>query len=129
MSDASPVQDSGIDSGPVLVPQPHGGALLSGGKPGNKGGYSLSNDWTRRLKDLGIRKGIPRIESALDGESDNTALKAVELIGKFAFGEAKLILADEMLEAVATACVEFMPDREVREKFLARLEELLKDLA
>lgn len=39
---------AGKSAGPDLVPQPHGGALLSGGVPGNKGGTGRPPSAIRR---------------------------------------------------------------------------------
>lgn len=37
---------------PELVPQPHGGALRTGGKPGNKGGGRPPDEFKRRMAEL-----------------------------------------------------------------------------
>jgi len=116
----------------IGVPQPHGG-LLTPGNPGNKGGTGRPPSALRKLaRDLYGEYLEPTTRKIMDSENPMDAKTKVQVLdhyARFGLGEAQQILADEMLEAVATACVEFMPDREVREKFLARLEELLKNLA
>ncbi len=52
------VENSGPDSGVILVPQPHGGALASGGKVGNRGGHGRRPD---RIKKLAQKLLEPRL--------------------------------------------------------------------
>lgn len=53
----------------VLIPQPHGGALRAGGKPGNRGGSGVPPSALRdRLRDS-MADRIPVIESIADGEA------------------------------------------------------------
>jgi hypothetical protein len=54
----------------ALVPQPHGGALLTGGKPGNKGGGRPADKVRAKLVKLARGKGYRFLSSLLDGEVD-----------------------------------------------------------
>lgn len=88
---------------PSLVPQPHGGALLTGGVPGNAGGTgrppsairaSLREDFDRRrviLNEIADDKEAPRSER----------IKAVETIGKFGLGNAKELTVEHVRERLA----------------------------
>lgn len=126
-------ENTGENLGSRVVPGPLGGMIRTGGNPGNKGGTGRPPSALRKLaRDLYGEYLEPTTRKIMDSENPMDAKTKVQVLdhyAKFGLGEAQQILADEMLEAVATACVEFMPDREVREKFLARLEELLKNLA
>jgi hypothetical protein len=85
---------------PALIPQPNGrGALLSGGKPGNKGGGNIKTGFREGLRGLGP-KAIQKVEKALDGKSDVIALKAVEVIGKYGYGEPKILVEEDLMTAV-----------------------------
>lgn len=54
---------------PELVPQPHGGALLSGGKPGNKGGGRTPDEFKRRMAELASSDAaLEYLDECLRGE-------------------------------------------------------------
>ncbi len=65
---------SGVEAGiaktpaqtPVLTPQAHGGALLSGGKPGNKGGGRTPNEIRGTLRQIIDDFGVPWITDVLN---------------------------------------------------------------
>ena len=60
--------DSGKDSGVELIPQPHGGALLPGGKKGNKGGPGRTPSALRRgLRQLLDDDGMDVLKGVLQG--------------------------------------------------------------
>ncbi len=61
---------------PVLIPQPHGGALASGGIPGNPGGGRPKNEIRERLRGIAFGKGLGFLEETLDGKV------SVRLVGK-----------------------------------------------
>jgi Fe-S cluster biogenesis protein NfuA len=52
---------------PVLVPQPHGGALLSGGIPGNKGGGRYKEETIEALGSLVRKHGPDLIRDIMTG--------------------------------------------------------------
>jgi len=67
MTDES--ENSGRNSGAELVPQPHGGALLRGGVPGNAGGSGRPrNELRAELRDLARSRGVPFLVEVLDGK-------------------------------------------------------------
>ena len=85
--------------GPSLVPQVHGGALLSGGKPGNPG----HNQHTARERAQEVRAGLVAelegaakdlsalLETARESDGDRLRCKAC---GSFIPGVSKLKLGD-----------------------------------
>lgn len=52
---------------PAKVPQPHGGALLTGGVPGNKGGTGRPPEWLREWCDdlLASKEAKAQVEAIL----------------------------------------------------------------
>ena len=68
-----------------MVPQKHGGALLPGGVPGNKGGGRPSNELRGSMREI-LEKGLPHLEEFVTGENDarpTDQLKAIEIAGRF----------------------------------------------
>lgn len=64
-------ENSGENSGPELahIPQPHGGALLSGGQKGNRGGGRLPNE-IRELLRQGLNETVvSRLISIAEGSA------------------------------------------------------------
>jgi hypothetical protein len=55
-------------SQPALIPQPHGGALLSGGKPGNAGGPGRPKDELRAKMRTAADAALDAMLAALAGE-------------------------------------------------------------
>ena len=85
----------------AMVPQKHGGALLPGGVPGNKGGGRPSNELRGSMREI-LEKGLPHLKDFVVGEHAVTLecpacgetvkvkatrpadqLKAIEIAGKF----------------------------------------------
>lgn len=54
-----------------LVPQPHGGALRTGGNPGNRGGGRLPSH-VRLLAQRGLRESLPEIRAIAMGTKAGT---------------------------------------------------------
>ena len=81
------VSDSGKKTAAktAMVPQKHGGALLPGGVPGNKGGGRPSNELRGSMREI-LEKGLPHLEEFVTGENDarpTDQLKAIEIAGRF----------------------------------------------
>ena len=94
-----------------LIPQPHGGALLAGGKPGNKGGGRPRDEIRRKFLSILSVKGLAILREILDAprerehvcpkcghsetiqppKTDDVALKALDLAGKYGLGTYKEI--------------------------------------
>lgn len=73
----------------ALIPQPHGGALRSGGKPGNKGG-SKPPSIVRKACRKGFYARIPLLKRIADNEAVDIKerLRAVEMLGRFGLSGA-----------------------------------------
>ncbi len=91
-----------------LVPQPHGGALLAGGKPGNKGGGRTPSE-IRELMRKPLAKLLPIITEIAEAKDTQTVtcpkcgekfeatswvkasdkLKAVDLLARYGIGTSK----------------------------------------
>ncbi len=91
-----------------LIPQEHGGALLRGGKPGNKGGGRTPSELRALMRKplAKLLKVVKRIAEATDVETvmcphcnekvevpsyrkDSDKLKAVDLLAKYGIGTCK----------------------------------------
>ena len=107
---------SGKDSGVSLVPQPHGGALWSGGVPGNRGGSgglpsalrerlrgSLA-DRVQVLEEIADRPRRLIIECAKCGHatkvgppaSDADRIRAVDVLAKYGLGTLREVSIDHV---------------------------------
>ena len=102
------------------VPQGHGGALNSGGTPGNKGGGDYPDRIKRSLGKLAER-GIKDIVKVLDDSKQPATLteltRLVDVGAKYAVG-TKIVLENEMasrLSQLAEMTAEYVPE----DKFLA----------
>lgn len=75
----------------ALVPQPHGGALLTGGVPGNKGGTGRPTSEIRAAfaESLHTRRKV--LEDIADSaeSKDRDRIAAVDIIGKYGIGSAR----------------------------------------
>jgi hypothetical protein len=125
---------------PVLVPQPHGGALLSGGVPGHDGSNAGAKKSTVREKCReGFEAALPyltRIAKGKTGEAIDApipapgeSIRALDVLGKYGLGEAKVLVPDELAECVVKvlASCDFLSGAE-REDIAAKLDEALKAL-
>ncbi len=125
-------QNSGTNSGesPVKVPQPHGGALYSGGISGNKGGGRIAGEIRASLRQTLVDHGCGLIEDALAGRGEfrtSDRLRAFDIAGKYSLGEVHVAVSDEIMEILATVAVKFIPDRDLRIEFFQEVERLLLD--
>ena len=80
----------------AVVPQKHGGALLTGGVPGNKGGTGRPpNELRGSMREI-LEKGLPHLEEFATGENDAKPayqLKAIDIAARYDATEA--ILPDD----------------------------------
>ena len=90
---------------PTLVAQPHGGAILSGGMPGNRGGFGNPKSSIRELCRQGFSKALPRIVKIAEGDdplaTGAESIRAFGELGKYGLGEAKVLVAEELKAMVA----------------------------
>ena len=83
------MSDNGSDNGNkksveiTKVPQPHGGALNSGGTPGNKGGRSYPLK-AKAASALAYEERIPALASIADDDAERATdrIKAIDILGK-----------------------------------------------
>jgi len=127
-------ENSGISSGPVLIEQPHGGALLTGGVKGNSGGpgrppnqFRLKSAQTySKLNDLVDRKveKWTTLENADEIPTDQIK-GLMDTTGRFGLGDAKVVVDDEMIDKVMQVIEEHCPDQAqvILQDLLAKLKE------
>lgn len=126
---------------PALIPQEHGGALLAGGQPGNKGG-GRTPSLTREAARLAFDKRIELLEQIADGEAlvkikdadgnvtvattspeVSDRLKAINLLGTYGLGAAKEVSADAVRDRV-NLTLDIIQQRVSREQYLILVREL-----
>lgn len=73
---------------PEKVPQAHGGALLAGGMPGNKGGGRLPFA-VREAALEGAAKAIPKLIAHLDDKDNDVVQGAADKLLKYGLGTQK----------------------------------------
>ncbi len=69
-------------AGPVLIPQPHGGALLSGGVPGNAGGGRKTTDFIAWCQEMIDNESARRVFFARLQAGDLEVLKLAAAYAK-----------------------------------------------
>lgn len=74
---------------PEKVPQPHGGALNSGGTPGNKGGGRPPDEFKRRMAAMASSEtALDYLEACLNGEhGPEVALRAQQYAAERGYGK------------------------------------------
>lgn len=77
-------------SAPTLVPRPDGrGALLSGGKPGNKGGGRPKDEFQARMRELASREATQAaLEAILETPTHPHYMKALAFAAEHGYGKA-----------------------------------------
>jgi hypothetical protein len=142
---------NGNGHGPPLIPQPHGGALLAGGQPGNRGGGRISErllemgdasaDFIQRTRDGEITYFLRGICSECKKESKgpkefgdllklipspDTRLRAAEIPIKYTIGREKTIRIEGFRGAERAFSV---VRQKIRQKLGTQLaEELIQDI-
>lgn len=88
----------------AVVPQKHGGALLTGGVPGNKGGTGRPpNELRGSMREI-LEKGLPHLEEFATGENDAKPayqLKAIDIAARYGLTKEPYdrALIDELWDA------------------------------
>lgn len=127
--EAKEAKKGGQKDGPVLVPQKHGGALLSGGTPGQTPGWGRPRSAIRDLSREGFNQTIEAINKRIaeTGEQLNLTelCRAAEVQGKYGLGEAATeTLADDQLVSL---CLDWCADFMQRAGMQVEPEEMAKD--
>ena len=74
---------NGVSKAPHLIPQPNGGALNSGGTPGNKGGTGRPPNLVRQLAREKVYAGIPHIAKLMtDAKRDADQIAAFAALAR-----------------------------------------------
>lgn len=110
----------------------HGrGKLNRGGNYGNVFGAGRKKGRVREACLNGFEKGIPRLVSIATGELENASVNdsttALNILAKYGLGEAKQVLPEEMIDALAQSLEEHDIPQDKIEPICVRLFELLKD--
>ena len=88
----------------ALIPQAHGGALLDGGKPGNRGGSGRPPDVVRGRARDAFYTHIPILEKIAEGKLKHKnvtpdfdqRMKAIDQLGKYGLPPHTQIVAAQM---------------------------------
>ncbi len=91
-----------------LIPQPHGGALLPGGKPGNRGGGNIKSRAREAAAEGGYTaiKMLGKVLRSIDAEIEagvidkrlvNELSRALEALGKYGLGEIQAVVESEAI--------------------------------
>ena len=101
------MKNSGKNSGPRLVEQEHGGALLSGGVRGNRGGPGRPPSAIREAAQQGFVDGLPVLRAIRDNEDERASdrIRAVEVMGKYGGVDKIALTVEEQPEQELTPCV------------------------
>ena len=93
---------------PDRIPQPHGGALLSGGLPGNRGGIGRPPSALRERLRGSFDERVGVLEQIADDQAADPQdrIRALEVMGKYGLGPVRELTVDEvrdrLRETVAT---------------------------
>ena len=81
-----------------LVPQKHGGALLAGGRPGNRGGSGRPSNALRERLRGSLDERVAVLEEIADNPdaSDRDRIKAVDILGKYGLGTVREITVEDV---------------------------------
>lgn len=97
-----------MDDSTALIPQPHGGALRRGGKPGNAGGGNVKSRARQAAAEGGAKaiKLLNQILESLEADFDagvidrkliNEVSRALEALGKYGLGEIQAVVESEAI--------------------------------
>lgn len=125
---------------PEKIPQKHGGALLSGGKPGNKGGPGRPPSGLREACREIFEGSLENLKTIAQGTAKrpfmgdevpplfSEQIKAIDTAGKYGLGEAKVVVPEELAGLVADvlASCDFLTD-EQRSEIGEKLDEAVRD--
>jgi len=84
-----PPENSDDNNGPELIPQPHGGALLSGGWPGNAGGGRPPSVVRAAMREA-LAERIGLLAEIADDEDARPSdrIKAIEALARYGLGQS-----------------------------------------
>lgn len=106
---------------PVKIPQPHGGALNSGGTPGNRGGGRPKQTARMTCREM-FEMGLPTLNDIVHGDASSSnadKISAMNLFGKFGLGEQKVVVPEHLADAL----VQGLADEDLTEEQVSRIVE------
>ena len=82
------------------IPQKHGGALLAGGQPGNRGGLGKPPSALRERLRGSLEQRIEVLEEIADNPDalDRDRIKAVDILGKYGLGTLRELSVEDVRE-------------------------------
>ena len=82
------------------VPQKHGGALLAGGQPGNRGGLGRPPSALRERLRGSLEERVAVLEEIADDPDalDRDRIKAVDVLGKYGLGTVREVTVEDVKE-------------------------------
>lgn len=114
---------------PALIPQPNGGALLSGGKPGNVGNPNAPGRPPSAIREKlrgSFAERVRILEKIADGEAldPSDRMKAIDLMGKYGLGARKDVDEDQIRERLSKtlAIITAELDGDVAEALISKIE-------
>ena len=88
----------------TLVAQPNGGALLSGGRAGNRGGTGRPSNALRERLRGSLDERVAVLEEIADNPdaSDRDRIKAVDVLAKYGLGTVREVTVEDVREKLRT---------------------------
>ena len=112
---------------PTKVRQQHGGALNSGGTPGNKGGTGRPPSTVRQAALEGAAKAIPKLVAHLSSDDDGVVQGAADKLLKYGLGTQRdiKITADDVRDRLAQSIqtIRRLAPQELAQRILAEMKE------
>lgn len=111
----------------TLVPQPKGGALLAGGKPGNAGGSGRPPSIVRDRARSSFYDRIPMLEKIADqpGVEPRDRIRAIDTLGKYGLHTGRLDIEEVRTRLARTiAKIEELADPQTAARLLAALDQV-----
>lgn len=110
------------------IPQPHGGALNSGGTLGNKGGSGRPPSAVRAVALEGAAKAIPRLVAQLNSKNASVVQGAADKLLKYGLGTQSdiKISEDDVRERLQKSIVMIcrLAPEELAKRILSEMKEL-----
>lgn len=113
-------------AGPTLVPQPHGGALLPAGKPGNVGGTGRPPSAIRERLRGSFEQRIAILEEIADDTqaAKPDRMKAVDILAKYGLGTTKELTVEHVRDRLQRTIADIyaLLPKEQADALIARIE-------
>ena len=120
-------ESADLPAGPSLVPQPHGGALLTGGKPGNKGGTGRAPSVVRERCRGSFYERVHILEKIADlpGVDPRDRVRALDVLGKYGLMTGRLDVEEVRARLARTVqTITELAEPDVAERLLTALDRI-----